>query len=301
MRRAGRLTIPALILLAACGRVESRTETKAPRATPPPVPADVQDVARAIAPAGKPAGAAPAAAAALDHLDLSGEFVSPMQSDVAAKIVGRVGTVHVHEGERVRRGQPLLSLETDYLRLEVARAAAEAARARAAATEARSEFERKTGLLQKGSVSQAVFDRAQGAHDQTRAAAQAAAAAEALARQKLTDATVLSPVDGVVVSRRADVGEHIGDNTVTFVVAQTAPLRLRFRVPERYLNEVTKGRSVRASTDPFPGEVFSGKITLVGQSVDPGTRSFLVEAEFPNRDGRLRPGLFARVELDLAG
>jgi membrane fusion protein (multidrug efflux system) len=67
------------------------------------------------------------------------------------------------------------------------------------------------------------------------------------------------------------------------------------------LNEVTKGGAVRATADPFPGEVFSGRITLVGQSVDPGTRTFLVEAELPNRDGRLRPGLFARVELDLAG
>jgi membrane fusion protein (multidrug efflux system) len=85
------------------------------------------------------------------------------------------------------------------------------------------------------------------------------------------------------------------------VVAQTAPLRLRFRMPERYLAQVAKGQPVRALTDPFPGEVFGGHITLVGQSVDPATRTFLVEAEFDNRDRRLRPGLFARVELDRAG
>jgi multidrug efflux pump subunit AcrA (membrane-fusion protein) len=62
---------------------------------------------------------------------------------------------------------------------------------------------------------------------------------------------------------------------------------------------VAKGQKVRATADPFPGEAFEGRVSSVVQAVDPASRTFVVEAEFPNRDGRLRPGLFARVELTL--
>jgi len=56
---------------------------------------------------------------------------------------------------------------------------------------------------------------------------------------------------------------------------------------------------VRATVDPYPGEVFSGKVTQIGGVVDPTTRTVLVETALPNADGRLSPGLFARVEIDL--
>jgi membrane fusion protein (multidrug efflux system) len=97
------------------------------------------------------------------------------------------------------------------------------------------------------------------------------------------------------------VGERLGEASVAFVVEQTAPLKLRFRVPERYLATVHAGQGVAATVDPYPAEAFEGRVTLVGGSVDTASRTFLVEAEFPNRDGRLRPGLFARVQLELGG
>ena len=96
-------------------------------------------------------------------------------------------------------------------------------------------------------------------------------------------------------------GEHLGDATVAYVVAQVSPLKLRFRLPERHLAKVEKGQLVRARVDPYPDEVFEGRITVVVRAVDAATRTFVVEAEIPNRDERLKPGLFARVELELAG
>jgi RND family efflux transporter MFP subunit len=208
-----------------------------------------------------------------------------------------VGEVHVDEGARITKGQALLTLETDYLELEAKQAEAEEARAKAAYDEARRERERKQTLLAKGSVPQALFDRTLATYEQAQAGLAAAESRAALARQKRNDAVLVSPVTGVVVKRHADVGERLGDATVAFVVAQTAPLRLRFRVPERYLAAVREGQAVRAGADAYPQQVFEGQVSLVGQSVDPATRTFLVEAEFANRDGRLKPGLFARVEL----
>lgn len=264
------------------------------QASPPPLPDDVKGVAATPSPAGSaPAEARPGV------LSATGEFVSPARSELASKINGRVGRILADEGARVKKGDPLLELETDYLKLELQRAEGEAARARAAADEARRDFERKQGLIAKGSVPQSVFDRSKAAFEQAQAAGAAAEATLGLARQRLADAVLVSPLDGVVMERRVAAGAKLGDNSVAFVVIQTAPLKLRFRVPERHLSQVRRGQPVKASVDPYPGEAFEGRVSVVVQSVDPASRTFGVEAEFGNRDGRLTPGLFARVELDL--
>lgn len=279
--------------------------------TPPPpggmsagLPADVQALRDGLTTAPQtPApveGVADAAVVVTEaSLSANGEFVSPAQSAVAPKIPGRVAAVHVDEGAQVRRGQPLFTLETDYLRLDVARAEAEVDRARAALAEAERDFARKEELRGKDSIPQATHDRSRAAFDQARAAHASAEAALRIARQRLADAVVPAPFGGVVAARSVDVGEFLADGGVAYVVIQTAPLKLRFRVPERYLARIRPGQGVSATVDPYPGEEFAGTITTVGGVVDPQTRTLFAEAEFPNADGRLRPGLFARVEARL--
>jgi membrane fusion protein (multidrug efflux system) len=297
-------TLLALGALAAAGCSRAGSENGAEATPPPALPEDVQSVAAAVSPgaegAAEPQGdAARDALAAGGRLAVNGEFVPPIRSDLVPRTGGRVARVLVDEGQRVTRGQPLLELETDYLKLDVARAAAEKARALAAADEARRDLERKTDLVGRGSVSQATFLRSKAGAEQAEAAVAGAEAALALAQQRLDDSVLTSPVTGVVAARRTDVGERLGEGSVAFVVEQTAPLKLRFRVPERYLARVQAGQAVAAHVDPYPDEAFDGTVSLVGGSVDPSSRTFLVEAEFPNRDGRLRPGLFAQVELKL--
>jgi len=282
------------IVLSSCGAAkEAAPPASAEPAAPPPLPADVE---KALPAASKEE--AQAAAPSTWVITETGEFVSPVRSELAARNPGRVGRIFVEEGAQARAGQPLLELETDYLRLELQRAEAEKARADAAAAEARRDFERKKDLIAKGSVSQALYDRSKASFEQAEAARAATEAALALARQRLTDATLVSPIDGLIVERRVDVGERMGEFTVAFVVVQTAPLRLRFRLPERYLAAVHKDQIVRARVDPYPDEVFQGRVAVIVRAVDPSSRTFVVEAEFPNRDQRLWPGLFARIELD---
>jgi membrane fusion protein, multidrug efflux system len=282
-------------------------ETAAPPAEPgaaerSALPADVSGVAAelesarggAAAPGPlDPAEGTPAAAA----ISATGELVSPVRSELVARMPGRVAAVLADEGDVVEKGRPLLRLETEYLRPELARAEADLARARAAVAQAESDFRRKEELLQRGSIPQALYDRSKGEFDQARAAEGSAAAAAALAGQRLRDAVVVAPMSGVVAERRVDVGERLADNTAAFVLMQLSPLRLRFALPERHLSEVRPGQTVEARVDPYPNEVFTGRVVMIGKVVDPATRTFAVEAELPNRDRRLTPGLFARVEV----
>lgn len=304
MKRTSLIVIAVATLslaLFACGGDESKaaTETTASTATTAPdLPEDVQAISTAVS-ATVTETTGSAAQADSNTYSATGEFVSPVRSELSPKMPGRVARLYVDEGSRVRRGQPVLELETDYVRLNLQSANAEVARAKAALDEAARDLERKKGLVAKDSIPKATLDRSQATYDQASAAHQAASAQAALLRQQLGDATLRSPVDGIVAEKRTDVGARLGDGGVAFVVVQVSPLKLRFAVPERLLGKLNVGDRVTASVDPYPNEKFEGTVRTVGGVINPKTRTMFAEAEFANRDGRLRPGLFARVETKL--
>jgi membrane fusion protein, multidrug efflux system len=278
---------------------DSATTSTGATAAAPELPADVQEIADATTAATSTEATASAAATAANTLEATGEFVSPVRSELSPKMPGRVAKLYVDEGSRVTAGQPVLLLENDYARLNLQSAEAEAARARAVRDEAARDLERKKELIGKNSIPKATYDRSQAAFEQANAAVAGANAQVALLRQQIGDSTLRSPVTGIVAEKRTDVGARLGDAGVAFVVVQLSPLRLRFQVPERYLGRITPGDKVTARVDPYPNETFEGTVKTVGGVIDPKTRTMFAEAEFGNRDGRLRPGLFARVETKL--
>lgn len=294
------LTLTVLTLVR-CSSEESEaattaTTTATTAAAAPPLPADVQSIATDTT--GTVVSTATTAADP-NLLTATGEFVSPVRSELSAKLPGRVARMYVDEGARVTKGQPVLQLETDYISLNLRTAEAEVARAKAAMDEAARDLARKKGLVAKGSLPQATGDRSQAMYDQASAAYAGARAQADLLRQQAADSTLRSPVNGIVAEKRTEVGARLGDGGVAFVVVQLSPLRLRFQVPERYLGKLTVGDNVSAKVDPYPNENFTGTVKTVGGVIDPKTRTMFAEAEFANRDGRLRPGLFARVEAKL--
>jgi RND family efflux transporter MFP subunit len=264
----------------------------------PALPTDVAEIA-AINAATTETAAGSTTTARANTFEATGEFVSPVRSELSPKLPGRVARMYVDEGSRVKRGQPVLLLESDYARLNLQSAQADAARAKAARDEAGRDLERKRELVGKNSIPKATYDRSQAMFEQTTAAYAGANAQVALLRQQIADSTLRSPVDGIVAEKRTDVGARLGEAGVAFVFVQLSPLKLRFQVPERYLGKIKVGDAVTARVDPYANETFTGTIKTVGGVIDPKTRTMFAEAEFANRDGRLRPGLFARVETKL--
>lgn len=303
------VTITFTVVALACSKEEpapTATNTATSTAAAPALPADVAGVSAAATPAaatGTDTAAtdtvATATAVDANTIVATGEFVSPVRSELAAKVVGRVSKMYVDEGSRVTKGQALFQLETDYIGLNLRAAEADVARARAAENEAQRDLARKQELVGKNSIPRATFDRSQAMYDQARAGRASAEAHASLLRQQASDSTVRSPINGIVAEKRTEVGAKLGDGNVAMVIVQMSPLKLRFRVPERYLGKLKIGDAVSAKVDPYPSETFEGTIKTIGGVIDPQTRTMFAEAEFPNRDGRLRPGLFARVEAKM--
>jgi RND family efflux transporter MFP subunit len=298
MKRSSIITISILILALPFGCAKKETAPATTTQAAPALPGDVQGVAAAAT--STEAATSTRAVASSESggtIVATGELISPVRSELAVKFPGRVAKMYVDEGSRIRRGQPLLDLETDYPRLNLQKAQTDIVRAESVEQDAQRDLNRKKELIGKESIPQATFDRSQAMFDQARAAKQSMQAQAAIFRQQIADSTLRSPIDGVVAEKRTDVGQRLGDATVALVVVQTSPLKLRFRVPEKEIARVHNGQNVKATVDAYPGDVFQGRVAVVGGVVDPTTRSFTVETEFPNRDGKLRPGMFARVEL----
>jgi multidrug efflux pump subunit AcrA (membrane-fusion protein) len=147
MTRKTITTIALLIVaLAIFGCRKPSVQTQTSTQAPPPLPKDVQAVAP-VATAATTQATSDAGVAAQETgggaIAATGEFVSPVRSELSAKLPGRVAAVYVDEGSRVSKGQPVLELETDYVRLNLQRAEADAARAKAMIDDARRDVERK--------------------------------------------------------------------------------------------------------------------------------------------------------------
>ncbi|MBI3726645.1 efflux RND transporter periplasmic adaptor subunit [bacterium] len=123
------------------------------------------------------------------------------------------------------------------------------------------------------------------------------AAQLAVARQRLSDASIKAPLGArrwSVTSRFVSEGEYLKEGTPLFRVVASDPLRLKAAVPERYTPELRVGQNALLSVEAFGSRVFPGVVSRVNPSVDPANRTFGVEVVIPNPAGELRPGSFAR-------
>ena len=113
--------------------------------------------------------------------------------------------------------------------------------------------------------------------------------------------TIRAPFDGYVSARPVAVGQYVALTNKIATVVKTQILKLQLQVPEGQAARVKLGMEVQATVAAYADRRFTGKVTAVNPAVDPGSRSFIVEAKFPNPDLTLRPGMFATGQIFLPG
>ncbi|PWT94852.1 MAG: hypothetical protein C5B55_02135 [Blastocatellia bacterium] len=241
---------------------------------------------------------------------------------------GRLVRLYAGQGSHVRKGQKLADLESadidqaeaDYLK---ALADAENARRTTAAEVklAQETYDRTKALYEKTIVPGKNLQSAE--HDldvakanaesslaQTKAALTAArrrllilgmkdADIDGLIKRPNLTATfsLNSPIDGIVVERNATIGATVGTDANVFKIIDISRVWIDANVFEKDLERVRNGQPVKLTVPAFPGTTFSGRVIYVSTVVDPDTRSVKVRTEVPNPDGRLKPDMFANVEI----
>jgi RND family efflux transporter MFP subunit len=121
----------------------------------------------------------------------------------------------------------------------------------------------------------------------------------ALGRKKLTDVTIRAPLTGAIARRHLNPGQYVPENTPVFTIVRTDVLKFTGTVPEHASLDVRPGQSVRIRVEPVPRRDFPGRVSRVSPAVDVTSRTVTIEAEVPNPERLLKPGLFARAAVVL--
>jgi len=229
---------------------------------------------------------------------LSGRLRANAVVEVQPKLPGRIVAFQRWEGDRVAPGDLLLELDATELRLELQRAEAAVAQAAARRQEAERRLARSTELFQKDVLSQAKLDGTEAEARMAAADLATAAATRDLVRQRLADARILAPIDGVLQDRRYSVGDFVAPAAAPiFTLIQTDPLLLEVNVSEQDSTRVRGDDApVPIAVDALPGRSFAGVVEYLAPSLDPVAFTQLIRLRVPNPDGALKPGMFARLE-----
>jgi len=245
-----------------------------------------------------------------DWDEFTGRFEATQDVDVRARVGGYVSAVHFRDGDFVRRGQLLFTLDPRPAQAALASARAALAQANAQLTLARSEYERAQTLLESQAVSQAEADTRRGAV-LTAEAAVAAANAGIRARQLDLEFTrVVAPISGRVSDRRVDPGNLIGGGSsagdILTTIVSSAPIYFTFDGSEavmlKYQRQARDGAApiqVRLQDESTYSR--SGSLDFTDNAIDTASGVIRLRAVVPNADGFLKPGMFGQARLAGSG
>lgn len=282
------LAVASVVALAACSK-----------SAPPPPPAPQVTVAL------------PLQRDIVDWDEYVGRFEAIQDVELRPRVSGTIDTVLFANGQRVRAGEALFTIDPRPYAAALAQARAQAAKAQAALTNARSELARADKLLAAQAISKEEYETKLATVRSAQADLGAANANVTTAQLNLGFTTVRSPITGVVSDRRVSKGNYATDATTVLTrVVSTDPIWFSFDGAEsfylKYLRQAKAGERGSSRTTPNPVEVqladesgyrWHGRMEFVDNAVDPNSGTIRAHAVISNPDGFLTPGLFGRARL----
>lgn len=203
------------------------------------------------------------------------------------EIVGRIAQILFREGERVTKGDVLIRLDDSVQQADLDRA-------RANYTLSQTKHDRAIDLRNKGFVSSQALDEAVNS-------LKVAKADMELMDARLGKTAIRAPFSGTVGLRLVSIGDYVKEGQDMVNLESLDPLKVDFRVPELALSQVKDGQTLQITLDALPDKAYDGRVFAINPLIDANGRAIVIRAQVPNKDGRLRPGMFARVRLFTSG
>ena len=260
----------ALLLVFVAGAAFAQSPKDASKGPPPAMP--VKAVAAKIA-------------AAVDEAGAVGTLRADEAITIRPEIAGRVAEIRFNEGQAVARGSLLVKLDQAELAAVLASSAAQAQLDK-------QRLERSEDLFKKSFISQQALDESRSNYLRSLAKQR-----EDEARLAKTEMRASFP--GVAGLRQVSEGQYVAAGTDIARLEKIDALKLDFRVPEAYIGKLKAGQPVKVLVDAYPEKTFSGSVYAIEPGVDDQTRTILLRARVANSDLKLRPGMFARVQVQL--
>ena len=318
------LTLAALLamtvaaLQACTGKSEATSATAAGGAASPPSTAAGPAAGSSGAASAAPGAPVPSAAASAPpvsvtlvraqkrdvavSLDATGTVVPLSSVEVRPQMTSVVAKVHIRDGQFVRAGELLFTLDSRADDANVAKVQAQMARDQASLADVRRQLQRSRELLEQNFISQGAVDASQAQVDAQTALVASDKAAIDAARVSLSYARITAPGAGRVGSIPVFVGSAVQANQTTLVtITRLDPISVSFNLPQRHLADalaaLKEGGSEVTATLPDKGGAQTGRLQFVDNAVDAASGTVKVKAQFDNREGKLWPGAFASVRM----
>lgn len=255
-----------------------------------PPPAATKPVSQAAAPA-KPSGLPVKAVVVkvgpvVDTVTAVGSLLADESVMIRPELDGRIVGLHFREGQAVKRGQKLVTIDSSEYQAQLAAVSADLRTEKQRYTRAKELFEQKFITKEALDVQQGTVER----HE-----------ARVQEIQVRVDKTVIrAPFSGIAGLREISAGAYVkaGDDIVR--LENLDSIKVDFRVPEVYLSTVGRDQAVALGVDAYPNELFQGRVYAVQPMVEEESRTALMRARIPNKGHKLKPGMFVRVSLTLA-
>lgn len=246
-----------------------------------------------------------------EQIQVVGNLIGAATVEVVPKVNGRVERMNVKLGDPVKRGQIIANVEDSEIQEQVRGAEASFQVAQATIRQrdadlklAKTNLDRSRSLVERQLLPQQTFDDTEARYQAALAQLDLATAQFEQAKARLdelritlSNTRIASPVDGFVGKRYVDAGAFVGPNSPVASVVDIRTVRMVANLVERDVKRVGAGTSAAVEVDAFPGETFSGRVSRVAPVFDPATRTAEMEIEVPNPGFRLKPGMYARVQL----
>jgi len=243
-----------------------------------------------------------------------GSLIGAATVPAVPKINGRLASVNVHLGDPVRRGQIIAKVEDREIQEQVRQAEASYQVAQATIRQreadlklAQTNLDRNRSLLERQLLPKQTFDDTDARHQAAVAQLDLAKAQFEQAKSRLeelkinlSNTVISSPVDGFVGKRFLDEGASVSPNVPVASIVDIRQVRMVANLVERDVKRVTVGTQAAVEVDAFPGETFNGRVSRIAPVFDPATRTAEMEIEVQNANYRLKPGMYARVQLTVS-
>jgi membrane fusion protein (multidrug efflux system) len=235
-------------------------------------------------------------------VELPGELIPYLQTDLYAKVQGYVQAMKVDIGDRVHKGQTLAVIEAPEVNTQVTQSLAALQAAKAKLTTSTDNYNRLYQASQSPSPGIVAPVDLENSHNQMLAdsASYEAVRQQSMAYKQVSGYLYISaPFDGVITARKADPGALVNANAMLLTVQDNNTLRLRVAVPEIYVSAASGNKTLQFGVDAYPQQRFTGILTRKTETIDPGTRTELWEFDVNNGNHSLTAGTFVYAKIKL--
>lgn len=260
--------ISLVLILSACGGGNGNIQEKSKESSRPPTNVTVMEITPS---------------SLTEYIDLTGVTEPFVDVNISSEEGGIVESLSFDKGDHVKKGQELARINAKLIQVILEEAKADLTLKESNYHRAEKLFARKSITEQEWIVTSSQYKMAKARFE--------------IVRIRLDKAIIESPIDGIIIEKSVEEGEVVTPGGSISRIQDLSKIKVSAALPESELTYIQEGHKTKMTFDGIPGEVFFGKISYIGSSANDVTRTFPLEIILPNRNGKLKSGMVARLSI----